>query len=226
MCGRFVVHLNASQVAHFGVVNPSAIGPRYNVAPSQPVSVVIVERDGHRELRAMRWGLVPAWAADPTIGHRLINARAETVARLPAFRDAFRHRRCLVPASGFYEWQTIPGHRRRQPHLVEVGDGKPFALAGLWEEWTPRGGGEVLETCTVITCEANAMMAQLHGRMPVIIPESAYDAWLNPATPPDALQALLAPFPDAAMRSRPVSFQVNNPRIDDTSCIAPFEPEP
>ena len=128
-----------------------ARGPRYNTAPTQLVPVV-VERDGKRELRFMRWGLVPYWVDDPSVGSRMINARAETVATKPSFREAFRWRRCLIPADAFYEWQQVPGARRKQPYAIGLADGEPFAFAGLWETWQPPEGGEAVETCAIITC--------------------------------------------------------------------------
>lgn len=222
MCGRFVLQLDAHDLASMGVPVIAPFGPRYNIAPTQLVPVVI-ERERTRELRIMRWGLVPSWATDSTIGNRLINARAESLATKPAFREAFRSRRCLVPATSFYEWQQIAGARRKQPYAVGRPDGEPFAFAGLWERWAPRGGGEPLETFTIITCNAKGLLAQQHNRMPVILPPSAYEAWLAPDTPMAALEALLVPRAADDLRSYPVSPSVNDPRRDDASCVEPID---
>jgi putative SOS response-associated peptidase YedK len=220
MCGRFVVHLDARAVRQFGVEIAEPWGPYYNVAPTQAVPVVI-SAEGKRELRFMHWGLIPSWADNPAIGNRMINARAETVATKPAFRDAFRSRRCLVLASAFYEWQPIPGVRRKQPHAIQVDHGEPFAFAGLWDSWISRETGEVIESCTIITCEANAVLAPVHNRMPVILPSGLYDAWLDPATPPAALDAMLVPYPAEGIHAFPVSTYVNSPGRDGPECIAP-----
>jgi putative SOS response-associated peptidase YedK len=220
MCGRFVIQLNPRDAATFGVSLVEPWGPRFNVAPTQLVPVV-VERDGARELRPMVWGLVPSWASDPASGNRMINARAETVATKPAFRWAFKLRRCLILASSFYEWQEVPGAKKRQPHVIGLASGEPFAFAGLYETWQPPEGGEAVETCTIITCAANAVMAEVRHRMPVILPPETHDRWLGSESPLDDLQTLLVPYPGEGMRTYPVTTRVNNPRYDDQLCLTP-----
>lgn len=152
----------------------------------------------------------------------MINARGETVATKPAFRDAFRSRRCLVLASAFYEWQQIDGSRRKQPHAIQVDHGEPFAFAGLWETWRPRAGGGAVESCTIITCGASAVLAPVHNRMPVILPRNLYDGWLSPTTPPTELQAMLVPYPAEVMHAFPVSTYVNSPGREGRECIEPL----
>lgn len=222
MCGRFAVHLDARQIAMFGVGTTEPWGPHYNVAPTQGVPVVVAHADGTREFRPMRWGLIPQWTSDPAVGARMINARAETVATKPAFRGAFRSRRCLVLASAFYEWQRIPGSRRKQPHAIVVDAGEPFAFAGLWARWHPGREEEAIETCAIVTCEANAVLAPVHNRMPVILPPDRYDAWLALKTPVAELEAMLVPYPADRMRAFPVSEYVNSPFRDGPECVEPL----
>jgi len=223
MCGRFTLRAPASVVAEqFGVLDAEPLRPRYNIAPTQPVAVVRrgpKSTDAPRQLVMLRWGLVPSWAKDPKIGNRLINARAETVAEKPAFRSALRRRRCLVAADGFYEWRQAG--KARQPYFIHLVDDRPFAFAGLWELWEGPDH-TVLETCALITTEANALMASIHDRMPVILSPDDYALWLDPAIQdPKELQPLLRPYPSEAMAAHPVSTHVNNPRNDDPRCVAP-----
>jgi putative SOS response-associated peptidase YedK len=175
---------------------------------------------GGRELALVRWGLIPAWAKEASIGGRLINARSETVAEKPAFRSAFRKRRCLVPADGFYEWRKREGGGPKQPMLVRRRDGAPFAFAGLWEHW--RGPEGEVQTCTILTTEANAVLAPIHDRMPVILDPAAYDRWLDPARP--GAEELLRPCSDGWLEAFPVSTRVNNVRNDVAELIAPMNP--
>ena len=201
--------------------------PRYNLAPSQRAAVVRAE-DGARRLALLRWGLIPAWADDPRIGHRLINARAETAADKPAFRAAFRRRRALVPVDGFYEW--VRRGDAREPWLVFPRDGGLMALAGLWERWrvpdgarltgslAEYGPGDAVETFTVLTTEANAAMRPLHHRMPVILPPEAFDAWLAGG------EVALGPAPDDLLAMHAVDPRVNSPRHDDPECVRPAAP--
>src|SRR5439155_15824792 len=169
-------------------------GPRYNVAPTQFIPLVrpAADRPG-REVATAKWGLVPSWAEDPGIGSRMINARSETVATKPAFRSAFKKRRCLVPATGFYEWEKVGA--KKLPHLFTVSDGRPFALAGLWESW--HRDGEELESFTIVTTEANELLAKYHDRMPVIVHPNDYDLWLRGA--PQEVGAVLQPYPTDRM---------------------------
>jgi putative SOS response-associated peptidase YedK len=221
MCGRFALFAMPEDLArHFGVtIEDVALPPRYNVAPTQTAPVVRAA-DGARQLVPMHWGLIPPWAKDPAMGNRMINARAETVTEKPAFRSAFKARRCLIPASGFYEWQARG--RAKQPHYIRRADGGLLAFAGLWERWQP-ADGEAVESCTILTTTANAVMAPIHKRMPVILDPSDFPAWLGEApAPPDALAALLRPCPAEALVAYPVSTYVNAPRHDGPEAIAPL----
>ncbi len=223
MCGRYSITTPAetlSRLFRFAGPLPN-LRPRYNVAPTQQVPVVRRARgDGERELAQVRWGLIPFWAKDEKIGYRLINARAEGIAEKPSFRSALKMRRCLVPADGFYEWQATPG--RKVPWRITLEDGGPFAFAGLWERWEKAPDGVPVESCTIITTAANALVAKLHDRMPIILAPETYSAWLgeDSAAAPELL-ALLTPFPPDAMRAYPVSTVVNSPKNDTPECVAP-----
>jgi putative SOS response-associated peptidase YedK len=216
MCGRYELHAHPAAIAlAFGLEHPPAIRPRYNVAPMQDVPIVRLNAHGARELVQVRWGLVPRWAKDPSIGNRMINARGETVATKPAFRNAFRRHRCLVPANGFYEWRLAPdGHK--QPLWLGMKDGAPFGFAGLYERWLGPDG-QPLDTCTILTTGANELIARLHDRMPVILAPEDYARWLDPEEP--APQDLVKPFDGERMTYYPVSTKVNSVRHDDASCI-------
>jgi putative SOS response-associated peptidase YedK len=210
MCGRFSQRTPAKQIAEkFGVEEVPPLQERYNVAPTQAV-LGVRAGDGVREAAFFKWGLVPRWAKDPTIGHKLINARSETVTEKPSFREAFTRRRILVPTEGFYEWQR-QGAQRKQPFYFHLGDGAPFAIAGLWERW--EGGDEPLETCTLLTTAANSLLASYHVRMPVIIKPEDYELWLDAdVRRADLLMPLLCPYPHEEMIGYPVSSSVNSPR--------------
>jgi len=222
MCGRFNVHdLSGSLLWLFDMSEGPSQPPRYNIAPSQPVAAVRVSpQGGVREALLLRWGLVPFWAKDAAIGARMINARAETVAEKPSFRTAFRQRRCLVPAHGYYEWRKEQGGK--QPYHIHMKGGEPFALAGLWEHWEG-ADGEVIESCALITTEANALTRTIHNRMPVIIDSSGFDAWLDPAGKgAEAQKALLRPYAaEERMVVEKVSTEVNSTRNDHSGCIEP-----
>jgi putative SOS response-associated peptidase YedK len=210
MCTRFTLATPADDVADFfGLPDVPDLPPRYNVAPSQPVACV--RRGGHgRWLDLLQWGLVPSWATDLKIGHSLINARAETVAEKPAFRAAFRRRRCLIPADGFYGWQHAG--TEKQAYHFRLRDEGPFAMAGLWETWSDLFG-ETVETCTVITTAANRLVAVASDRMPVIIDPVEYGRWLDPTYErAEDMARLLRPYPPAAMTAVPVGSEVNSPR--------------
>ena len=220
MCGRFTLTASAQRLqVRFGLAAaPETLAPRYNIAPSQ--TVLVVPNRTPRTLRPARWGLIPHWAKDTAIGHRMINARSETVASRAAFRDALERRRCLIPADGFYEWKR-EGARRRTPFYLRRHDGEPFGLAGLWDVWRSPAG-EAIASCTIITTRPNDMVAALHDRMPVILPPEAFDAWLAPAAQPiEVLQPWLSPCPPAWLEAVAVSDRVNSPDHDEPACIAP-----
>jgi putative SOS response-associated peptidase YedK len=216
VCGRYELHANPAAIAlAFGLAHAPSVRPRYNVAPMQEVPIVRVSASGARELVAVRWGLVPRWAKDPAIGSKMINARGETVATKPSFRTAFRRHRCLIPANGFYEWmQAADG--RKQPVLIAMKDGNVFAFAGLYERWLT-GDGAPLDSCAILTTDANELLRAVHDRMPVIVPPDQYARWLDPAQ--DGPQALVAPYPSGPMTWWPVSSRVNSVRHDDASLI-------
>jgi len=222
MCGRFTLFEPDQVLAReFGVSDFAQGSPRYNISPSQTVAAVRAASAGAgRELALLRWGLIPSWSKDPAIGNRLINARAETAREKPSFRGAFRRHRCLIPANGFYEWQRL--ERGKQPYYVRMRDARVFAFAGLWDRWeSPEKG--LIETCAILTTSANAVLAPIHDRMPVILPPGKYDRWLDPALKdPDSLAPLLVPFPPEEMLTFPVSPRVNAPTVDDERCIAPL----
>ncbi len=219
MCGRFTLTLNGEQLqAAFPQFHiPAVVQPRYNIAPGQPI--LAVPNDGRQTATFFLWGLIPAWSKKP---RGFINARGETLAEKPSFRAAYRRRRCLILADGFYEWPR--GKGPKVPWWFHRPDGKPFALAGLWEVWPSPEGGEI-PTCTIITVPANEVVGQVHPRMPAILPPEAYEAWLDPTEQrPEALQALLRPYPAEALQGTPVSPKVNDPSFDDPACLTPYEP--
>jgi putative SOS response-associated peptidase YedK len=218
MCGRYMLTtpLDALRQLFLFAERPN-LAPRYNIAPTQEVPIVRRSRDGAaRELIMVRWGLVPFWAHDSKIGNRLINARCESVARTPAFREAFRQRHCLVPADGFFEWQK--SGRTRQPLLVRRKDRAPLAFAGLWERWR-QPGGAVLRSCTIITCPPNELVAPVHDRMPVILAPADFERWLDPES---GGRELLRPCPAEWLEAVPVSPRVNSVDNDDPECITPL----
>ncbi len=222
MCGRFTLSTPAETLAEiFELTETPQLPPRYNIAPTDAVATVrLPAEDTERELALLRWGLIPPWAKDPAVGSRMINARAETVATNPAFRSAFRRRRCLIPSTGFYEWQRV--ERRKQPFYIRMRDGLPFAFAGLWEHWEGPDGAAI-ESCTLITTEPSDLVRPVHDRMPVILDPKDYELWLDPSVQtPDRLQPLLRPYPSEQMVAYPVSPWVNNPAHDDPECIAPL----
>jgi len=224
MCGRYELHSHPGVIAlTFGLAHPPDVHARYNIAPSTEVPIVRVNSDGHRELVRMRWGLVPRWAKDPSIGARMINARGETIADKPSFRMAYRRHRCLLPADGFYEWMAT-GHgesARKEPQHIGMADASLFGFAGIYERWRS-DDGEVLDTCTIVTTDANALLRPVHDRMPVIVPPEHYARWLDPANADVA--DLIAPYPSEAMRYHPVSPRVNSVRFDDAALIEPVAP--
>ena len=217
VCGRFIVS-NPKAILQevLGEHERSEIEARYNVTPGQTSSVVTVGENDSRCLTEMQWGLVPSWVSQPTTGHRMINARVETVGEKPAFRESVAHRRCVVPADGFYEWQKSA--EGKQPYLLRLNTGTPFGFAGLWDCW--RGSdGHVLETFTILTTVANALVEPIHKRMPVILDRQQREAWLLPWTGPEGIHQFCEPFPASAMETIPVSDYVNNPAHDSVECV-------
>ena len=219
MCGRFALYTPQEAVVRlFRLDDAAPLSPRYNIAPTQPVLAVRADEPAGREARMLRWGLVPFWAKDTGIGSRMINARGETIAEKPAFRQAFRRRRCLIPADGFYEWQKVPGGK--QPWFISARDEVPLAFAGLWERWDNRGTEDPVESCTIVTTAANATLAPLHDRMPVILGADAWDSWLAADTPSATLLDMLRPAANDLLAARPVSRRVNSPANDGPDLVS------
>ncbi|MBF2066291.1 MAG: SOS response-associated peptidase [Calothrix sp. C42_A2020_038] len=221
MCGRFTLTSSEQGLAEvFKIQDVLDLNPRYNIAPTQSVVTVLHHPETQKRMfNLLRWGLIPSWSKDPNIATKLINARSETVAEKPSFRSAFKKRRCLIVASGFYEWQHREG--KKQPFYFQLEDKQPFGFAGLWEHWLSPDGEEI-DTCTILTTSANELMAPVHDRMPVILKPEDYDLWLDPQVQdPKMLQPLLQPFPTEAMTSHPVSTIVNSPRNDTPECVVP-----
>lgn len=236
MCGRYAHYkgldrdaraaLRDGEFSDIGLEwDPSYLfEPRFNVAPGQP-GLVIRNRDGVGLASPLRWGLIPFWAKDERIGYRTINARSETAASKPSFREAFVHRRCLVLANGFYEWMKVPGQKWKQPHYIHAPERDQLMLAGLWERWRPHDGREPIETFTILTTEPNHVVVRLHDRMPVILDPADYEAWLDPSLDDArALQAFLRPAPDTLLATYPVSRFVSNANNEGRECIEPLEP--
>jgi putative SOS response-associated peptidase YedK len=224
MCGRFTLRTPAAAVAkQFGLLEVPPFEPRFNVAPAQPAAVVRLAPgapQGRRQWAWLRWGLLPPWAKDPALGNRLINARAETAAQKPAFRAALRQRRCLVVADGFYEWQHTAS--RKQPYFFQLRDQRPFGFAGLWERWQGPEGSAV-ETCALLTTEANDLVRPIHDRMPVIVAPADYPLWLDPAVEePRQLSRLWTPYPAGEMTAYAVGTWINSPAHEDRRCIEPL----
>lgn len=225
MCGRFTLFSSPEQLAEtFDLPEAPILAPRFNIAPTQPVGIVRKDPATQGRVWALtHWGLIPSWSKDPSMGARMINARAESVPEKPAFRAAFKRRRCIVPASGFYEWKQV--EKGKEPFFILPADDGLFALAGLWEIWTGPDGGEV-QSCTILTTEANDLMAPIHNRMPVILQEEDWAAWLGSGSddPPAylaKLQHLLRPYDGKKMKLRGVSTYVNSPRNEGRQCIEP-----
>jgi len=219
MCGRYTLTQPAAALAEqYKLDEGPSLESQYNVAPTNSVATVLVDQENYKRVfRLLKWGLIPSWAKDASIGAKMINARAETVAQKPSFRSAFRHRRCLVLADGFYEWQRLQG--KKQPYYIRMKNGQPFAFAGLWEHWKG-ADGSVINSCTHLTTEPNELVRPLHNRMPVILKPEHYDLWLDPEVQqPKQLQPLLSSYPAEEMVSFPVSTQVNNPANNDPELV-------
>jgi putative SOS response-associated peptidase YedK len=221
MCGRFTLAAVIAELQEqFEEVKlPEQYAPRYNIAPSQPV--LVIPNDGKQTADFFAWGLIPVWAKDPTIGSRLINARGETLAEKPAFRGSYKHKRCLIPADGFYEWKSTPGSKAKVPYHIKMSTGTPFAFAGLWSEWHAPDGSEI-RTCTIVTTAPNSLLSAIHSRMPVILQPADYPRWLDPGPrSPEELADLIKAFPAELMQAYPVSTLVNSPENDRPECILP-----
>jgi len=221
MCGRFTLTVDPAELQDnfAGYTFPIQFAPRFNIAPTQPV--LAIPNDGQMRGDFFVWGLIPSWAKDPTMGSRLINARAETLGEKPSFRAAYKYRRCLIPADGFYEWKAVPGQKTKIPYFIHLKSRQPFAFAGLWEEWHSPDGSQI-RSCTIITTEPNELMATLHNRMPVILPPAAYAEWLDTAIrTPESMGTLLRPYPADEMAAYPVSTLVNSPQNDRAELIVP-----
>lgn len=224
MCGRLVIDLSPEMITEiYGIIRKieRELNPRYNVTPSQTIPIVREDAEENRELAFVRWGLIPSWAKDIAIGNSLINARSETAAEKPSFRSAFKRRRCIIPAGGFYEWQRQDG-KRKQPWYFRMADGSPVSIAGLWEHWQGNDG-QVIESCSILTTSANELMAPIHERMPVILNHGDDETWLNPKlTDVAVLQEFCRPCSADILSAYPVSQMVNSPKNDSIDCIAPI----
>ena len=222
MCGRFTLtaDMNILQESFPWLNIPEGLGPRYNIAPTQPVAVV--PNDGKNKLDFFTWGLIPSWSKDPKIGSRMINARAETLAEKPSFRTAFKRRRCLILADGFYEWWQEGKGLPKTPMYIKLASSKPFAFAGLWESWNSKDGSNIL-SCTIITTRPNAMVEKIHNRMPVILPDDTYPLWLEQGEADTTrLSDLLVPYTKEEMVAYPVSRAVNSPQNDSLVNVQPI----
>ena len=220
MCGRFVLMTPGRDLAErFRLEEEPVLEPRYNIAPTQMVAIIRLNPETlQRRLLLVKWGLIPFWAKDKSIGNRLINARAESASEKPAFRSAFKSKRCLVPADGYYEWKKMKGGQK-QPYLARNADGTPFAFAGLWERWQAPED-EVIESCTILTTDANDLTQPIHDRMPVILKPADYDLWLDTEVwDPNLLKPLLHPYPSGEMIVQPVSPKVNKATYDAADCV-------
>jgi putative SOS response-associated peptidase YedK len=217
MCGRFAQRSDPKKLAReFKVAELPKVEARYNIAPTQNILSVVESADG-RAMKLFKWGLIPSWAKDTAMGARLINARSETVEEKPAFREAFKKRRCIIPADGFYEWQRTEG--RKQPFFFQLKDESPFGFAGLWERWQGVGG-EAIDSCTILTTEANDVLRPIHDRMPVILHLGDYELWLDEdARKREMLRDLLRPYPAEEMVSYPVSTAINSPQNQGAALI-------
>ena len=221
MCGRFTLTVDPAELqdSFNDFTFPPQFAPRFNIAPTQPV--LAIPNDGRNKADFFVWGLIPSWAKDPSIGNRLINARGETLAEKPSFRGGYKYKRCLVLADGFYEWMKQPGTKTKVPHFIHMKDRRPFAFAGLWDEWNGPDGSQI-RSCTIVTTEPNELMAPIHNRMPVILPPDAYAQWLDTAPQTrETLQPLIRPYPAEEMAAYPVSTLVNSPKNDRAECVVP-----
>ncbi len=220
MCGRFTLTVDPAQLEDMfpWVTIAQQMTPRYNISPSQPIAVIPNISDFCLDL--FQWGLIPSWAKDSTIGNRLINARAETLSDKPSFRSALKKRRCLILADGFYEWMSSSEEKSKIPYYIHLSSGDVFAFAGLWDTWAAPNGTKI-KSCTIITTQPNSLIAPIHNRMPVMVPQEAYSQWIEPGeVNPTNINELLAPYPANQMEAYPVSRAVNDPKNDSPSLIA------
>lgn len=223
MCGRFgLTRPEALKLERFGITELPPLLPRYNIPPSSDI-LVVRARKGTTEAEMIRWGLVPSWAKDPSIGNRMANVRSDTALEKSSFRAAMQKRRCLIPADVFFEWKDVPGQKRRKPYAVAIRDGEIFALGGVWEAWRARETGEWLITCAVLTTAPNELLEPIHDRMPVIIRPEDYPTWIDPSTKVGDVRRLVSAFPAEEMRTWEISLLVNDPRTDDARVIAPID---
>jgi putative SOS response-associated peptidase YedK len=222
MCGRFTLFSDIALLENiFGASGGYQLAPRYNIAPTQTILAVRAGESGSREFAGLRWGLIPSWAKDPSIGSRMLNARCETVHEKPAYRRAVKSRRCLIPADGFYEWKKAG--KDKQPHFIRRRDRAPLAFAGLWERWQPPEG-EAMESCTILTTSPNELMSPIHDRMPVIISSESFARWLNPVqTDAEALAQFYSPFSAGELEAFPVGNEVNKVSNQGAGLIAPVK---
>jgi putative SOS response-associated peptidase YedK len=224
MCGRFVLEHSPEQLMKvYRLTSMPDLSPRYNIAPSQQIAVVRQQKSGDRELSFLQWGLIPSWSKDSATGYKMINARSETVHEKPSFKQAFHARRCIIPASGFYEWQKAG--KEKIPHYIRLRDGDIMSLAGLWERWkSPEG--EDLETCTILTTAANSLLKKLHDRMPVILHRAEFDIWLDrDIDDVSRLTEVFHPYPSDQLEEDVVTTDVNSLKNDSPDCIIPAEQE-
>ena len=224
MCGRFVLTQSSEAIADTFKVEVPDFLPRYNIAPSSAIAAILeIDEVGKREFVYLRWGLIPSWAKDPAISYKLINARSETVSEKPSFRYAFKHRRCVILADGFYEWQRTEGSKaKKQPYYFTLKDSQFMAFAGLWERWES-SEGDLINSCTILTVGANELLQPIHDRMPVILPPPDWDTWLDKSiTRGDRLQPLLKPLASELMESHAVGTKVNSPKNDTPECLQPL----
>lgn len=220
MCGRFA---RTSPVEVFAKLFDAAgvddLSPSYNVAPTQSLLAARNAAEGARKLAMLHWGLIPFWSKGPDPKYSMINARTDSVASKPAYREPFKRRRCLIAADGFYEWKRLGNGK--QPYFIRLRGGQPFAFAGLWDHWEIEGQ-EPIDSCTIITCDANQLVGEIHDRMPVILPPKLYNEWLDATAKPARLQALLKPYPDTLMETWAVGADVNSPRNDSAELLMPL----
>ena len=223
MCGRFgLTRPDKLDLQRYGIDEIPPLVPRFNIPPSSDI-LVVRERTGVTEAEMIRWGLVPSWAKDVSIGNRMANVRSDTALEKSSFRAAMQKRRCLIPADVFFEWQDVPGQKRRKPYAVALNGGEIFSFGGLWEAWRPKGGGEWVITCAILTTEPNELLAPIHDRMPVMIRGEDYSRWLSPSTQDSDVRKLVESYPEKEMKAWEVALLVNDPKTDDSRVIAPVD---